>query len=73
MNYEGTIYFPTGDLAVTGNGTAYAGSGYTVAIARTLKFSGNGSLTFKYYDGGDVPLPDALDGLSTYTSLALVD
>jgi len=73
MNYEGTIYFPTGDLTVAGNGTAYSGSGYTVAIARTLKFSGNGSLTFKYYDGSGVPLPDALDGLSTYTSLALVD
>jgi len=74
MNYEGVMYFPTGDLTIAGNGTAYSGSGYTVAIARTLKFSGNGSLTFKYYDGsGDVPLPDALADLSEYTSLALVD
>lgn len=73
MVYEGTMYFPTGDLTFTGNGAGSSAASYTVAIARTLTFSGNGSLDFKWDDSGDVPLPDALAGLSEFSSLALVD
>jgi len=73
MVYEGTMYFPTGDLSFTGNGSGSTVAGYTVAIARTLTFSGNGSLNFKWDASADVPLPDALAGLSEFSSLALVD
>ncbi len=43
-------------------------------IARLLKFSGNGSLTFKYPDDdADVPLPDGLADLTDGTQMALVN
>lgn len=73
MVYEGTMYFPTGDLTFVGNGSGSTEAGYTVAIARTMTFSGNGSLNFKWDASADVPLPDALAGLSEFNSLALVD
>ncbi len=45
-----------------------------MVIARLLKFSGNGSLTFKYPDrSGAVPLPDGLADISGGTQMALVN
>ena len=48
MTYDGVMYFPGHELNATGNGTGSTSAGNTVAIARTLKFSGNGSMTFKF-------------------------
>ncbi len=61
VSYEGTMYFPTGDLDFTGNGTGSTNADYTMVIARQLSFGGNGSLTFNSdYDDSDVPLPALL-------------
>jgi len=57
MTYEGTMYFPTAELNVTGNGTGSTEASYTMAIARLLKFSGNGTLQFNFSPDGSVPLP----------------
>ena len=74
MVYDGTMYFPNNELNVTGNGTGSSSAGYTAVIARLLKFSGNGSLTFKYPDGsGSVPLPDGLADITGGTQMALVN
>ena len=60
VSYEGTMYFPTGDLDFTGNGTGSTNADYTMVIARQLSFGGNGSLTFNSDYDGDVPLPALL-------------
>jgi Flp pilus assembly protein TadG len=60
MVYEGTMYFPTAELNITGNGTGSTEASYTMAIARLLKFSGNGSLQFNFSPDGSVPLPAGL-------------
>ena len=74
MVYDGTMYFPNNELNVTGNGTGSSSAGYTAVIARLLKFSGNGSLTFKNPDGsGSVPLPDGLADIAGGTRMALVN
>lgn len=75
MSYDGTLYFPNNELAFTGNGTGVSSAGYTLAIARLLKFSGNGAIGFKWpEDGeGDVPLPDLLEDMEGYTKPALVN
>ncbi len=74
MVYDGTMYFPNNELNVTGNGTGRSSAGYTAVIARLMKFSGNGSLTFQYPDGsGTVPLPDGLADLTDGTQMALVN
>ena len=60
MVYEGTMYFPTAELNITGNGAGSTEASYTMAIARLLKFSGNGSLQFNFSPDGSVPLPAGL-------------
>ena len=60
MVYEGTMYFPTAELNMTGNGAASSEASYTMAIARLLKFSGNGNLQFNFSPDGSVPLPAGL-------------
>ncbi len=60
MSYEGTMYFPTAELNVTGNGAGSTDASYTMAIARLLKFSGNGTLQFNFSPDGSVPLPAGL-------------
>jgi hypothetical protein len=60
MTYEGTMYFPTAELNVTGNGAGSTDASYTMAIARLLKFSGNGTLQFNFSPDGSVPLPGGL-------------
>ena len=67
------MYFPGNELNFTGNGAGVESNGYSVAIARLLKFSGNGSLKFKYYDDASaVPLPDGLAGITDTSRPALV-
>ncbi len=57
---EGTAYFPAGSLEVSGNGAAQVPP-YTNLIADTIKFSGNGSLTYDSdYESSSVPLPAGL-------------
>ncbi len=74
MSYDGTMYFPNDELAFTGNGTGTSSAGYTLAIARQLKFGGNGSLNFKWPDEGEanVPLPVGLEDIESYTLAKLV-
>jgi hypothetical protein len=73
MTYDGVMYFPGHELTATGNGTGSTSAGNTVAIARLLKFGGNGSLTFKYDPAAPVPLPDDLANFSPYTKPSLVN
>ncbi len=75
MTYDGTLYFPANELNFTGNGTGTSSAGYTLAIARLLKFAGNGAIGFKWPEDGeaDVPLPDLLEDIEAYTMPALVD
>lgn len=75
MTYDGTMYFPNNELNFTGNGTGSSSAGYTLAIARLLKFSGNGSLNFKWPEEGesDVPLPELLKDMEGYTKASLVN
>jgi hypothetical protein len=75
MTYDGTMYFPANEFNFTGNGTGSSSAGYTLAIARLLKFSGNGSLNFKWPEAGmsDVPLPELLEDLEGYTKPILVN
>ena len=74
MSYDGTMYFPNNELAFTGNGTGTSSAGYTLAIARLLKFGGNGSLKFKWPKEGEakVPLPVGLEDIESYTLAKLV-
>ncbi len=48
------------ELNITGNGAGSTEASYTMAIARLLKFSGNGSLQFNFSPDGSVPLPAGL-------------
>ena len=73
ITFDGTMYFPENELSFTGNGAGADSNGYSIAIARLLKFSGNGSLKFKYYDDDSaVPLPDGLVGMTDTSRPALV-
>ncbi len=47
MLYNGFMYFPTAELMFNGNGEGTT-SDYTAAIARVLRFGGNGELHFMY-------------------------
>lgn len=61
--FEGTMYLPSGDLEVTGNGAASTNSPYTIVIAQTYKFGGNGGMAYNSnYGDSDVPLPAAIAG-----------
>jgi len=75
ISFDGTMYFPTAELAFTGNGTGTSSAGYTLAIARLLKFGGNGAIGFKWPEEGmaDVPLPELLEDIESYTMPALVN
>jgi len=74
MSYDGTMYFPNNELAFTGNGTGTSSAGYTLAIARLLKFGGNGNLNFKWPKEGEakVPLPVGFEDIESYTLAKLV-
>ena len=49
MTFDGTLYFPTTELSLTGSAGAGNEYSYSSVIARMLKFGGNGTLNF---DGG---------------------
>ncbi len=55
MLYEGYMYFRTAELKVNGNGNGEA-STYVGAIARTIRFGGNGEMVFAY-DPTDPDVP----------------
>jgi hypothetical protein len=57
VHYEGTIYFPTTRVRFTGNGAGATSSPYSLFIARTFRFEGNGEIQINPdYDASDVPL-----------------
>ncbi len=63
MFYEGTIYAPVGDVSVVGNGVVGPQSPWTMIIADTFDFSGNGVIEYNSnYSSSDVPLPEAISG-----------
>lgn len=47
MLYEGFMYFRTAELKINGNGNGEA-SNYMGAVARTIRFGGNGEMMFQY-------------------------
>lgn len=56
MLYEGYMYFRTAELKVNGNGNGEA-SAYVGAVARTIRFGGNGEMVFSYDPtDDDVPI-----------------
>ena len=64
MLYEGYMYFRTAELKVNGNGNGEASS-YMGAVARTVRFGGNGEMLFQY-DPTDPNVP-VIAGGSTVT------
>ncbi len=64
MLYEGYMYFRTAELKVNGNGNGES-STYVGAIARTIRFGGNGEMLFSY-DPTDPNVP-IIAGGSTVT------
>ncbi len=64
MLYEGYMYFRTAELKVNGNGNGES-STYVGAIARTIRFGGNGTMLFSY-DPTDPNVP-IIAGGSTVT------
>jgi hypothetical protein len=64
MLYEGYMYFRTAELKVNGNGNGEA-SNYVGAVARTIRFGGNGEMLFQY-DPTDPNVP-VIAGGSTVT------
>jgi hypothetical protein len=64
MLYEGFMYFRTAELKINGNGNGES-SNYMGAVARTVRFGGNGEMLFQY----DPTLPDVpvIAGCSTVT------
>jgi len=64
MMYEGYMYFRTAELKVNGNGSGEA-STYVGAVARTIRFGGNGEMVFAY-DPTDANVP-VIAGGSTVT------
>jgi Flp pilus assembly protein TadG len=55
MLYEGYMYFRTAELKVNGNGTGESSS-YVGAVARNIRFGGNGEMVFSY-DPTDADVP----------------
>jgi len=64
MLYEGYMYFRTAVLKVNGNGNGES-SNYVGAVARTIRFGGNGEMVFAY-DPTDANVP-VIAGGSTVT------
>jgi hypothetical protein len=64
MLYEGYMYFRTAELKVNGNGNGEA-SNYVGAVARSIRFGGNGEMVFAY-DPTDPNVP-IIAGGSTVT------
>ena len=64
MLYEGYMYFRTAELKINGNGNGEA-STYVGAVARTIRFGGNGEMVFAC-DPTDVNVP-IIAGGSTVT------
>jgi hypothetical protein len=64
MLYDGFMYFRTAVLKINGNGTGVS-SNYMGAVARQIRFGGNGEMIFQY----DPSLPDVpvIAGGSTVT------
>jgi hypothetical protein len=64
MLYEGYMYFRTAVLKVNGNGNGES-SNYVGAVARSIRFGGNGEMVFAY-DPTDANVP-VIAGGSTVT------
>ena len=64
MLYEGYMYFRTAELKVNGNGNGES-SAYVGAVARSIRFGGNGEMVFAY-DPIDANVP-VIAGGSTVT------
>jgi hypothetical protein len=64
MLYEGFMYFRTSVLKINGNGSGQS-SNYVGAVARTIRFGGNGEMVFAY-DPTDADVP-VIAGGSTVT------
>jgi len=64
MLYHGFMYFRTAELKVNGNGSGES-STYVGAVARTIRFGGNGEMVFNY-DPTDPDVP-VITGGSTVT------
>lgn len=63
---EGTIYAPSHELKINGNGVVNVAP-FTNIIADTLKFSSDTALTFNYdRDGSAIPLPDGMVNAGSY-------
>jgi hypothetical protein len=64
MLYEGYMYFRTAELKVNGNGNGES-SAYVGAVARSIRFGGNGEMVFAY-DPSEAGVP-VIAGGSTVT------
>ena len=63
LYYEGTLYFPTQNLSMSGGSTASSTSPYTMWIANKLEADGNSELVIGAdISASDVPLPPGLAG-----------
>jgi Flp pilus assembly protein TadG len=63
IHYEGTMYFPTTDFLLVGNGSGTSPSPFSLFIARRFRFNGIGELSINAdYDGSAVPVPPGVLG-----------
>ena len=62
VSYEGTIYFPTGDVRMTGGNSITPAAPYSSFIARRFMMGSGTFAIASDYESSNVPLPDGLSG-----------
>ena len=62
VSYEGTIYFPTGDVRMTGGNSITPAAPYSSFIARRFMMGSGTFAIASDYESSNVPPPDGLSG-----------